>query len=334
MNSLRIALLSAAENYSESEQAIIRNLTASSISVAPDRIIWPFGTDNHGVPDIPLDIFRDLFDKYHDDSQNPFLWLLGRTEGVTKFFEKFSGCDALGGAGSFLSFVSHGMDIFNHDPSSKEFWSAIFGAGSDGSGIAECVFGLMKKTDGKVCSGLLGGFLGMCSEGIDLIDMSITEGMKNAGGFIHEGGEFVTKLIGSDLKGWEAVGQNTRLSAITSCLTMGAYAIGDLCERGADGSISWNDIAQTSLGTGITGAASLIEGVTFGIVDIDAENANDIFNKNIEYMTNAISNTGAPTWAQLAMTIPGAVTVTAVSALEVVGDHLSDSWNSFTSLFR
>jgi len=354
LNTFRVKLMQIATCYKETESKAVSNATGAISEIEANRgnddpeidfrdiIFPPFlpGVLPWIIPFFPNVLPWKIIDyilnwnEYKGD-YSPQVKLFSKIDGFTKLLDKVTGCDALGGISSGASVISNLYKMASSDLGSKDFFSALLDVGSGASGVAETAFKFLKDIKNEAISGIVGNILGVGSEAVDLYGMSLTEAMKNANGLIDNSVGFVDDLLkgGAGLKGLEAVGHEAKLGAITSAISMVLYAGGDVYERASDGSFTMDDAGQVGLGTGIVGATTLINGATFGLVDIDSTEATNIFNDNIDYMTEAIQNTGAPTWAQLLMVAPGAVTVTAWSACEVVGDWVSDTYNSFMSLF-
>jgi len=339
VNTLRFGLNSAMEMYENAESRICGNAAGTSNTKGGDRF--------NDIPDIlsPEGITLDdpRLDGGEDGPQvNPLAELLKKVKSLLEIIEKYSGNEYVGPFASAFGIISAFTNMIdpNSTYSPKTLISNLFNLGEDSlaavGGIAKW---FEKNKMGKIFSAV-GSIAGIAGDITDLSGMSGSDVLKNSGNLLPD----ITRLAdditsaGTDLSKSGAASKNIFIAALTAAASMTAFAFGDVYQRATDdGVYDLDDYSDTLLRTGINGADTFLTAATFGLVDFDAESAVKTFEDNTGKVTQMIKDTGAPTWAQVVMTVPAAAGVVVVSGAEVIvdyGESLVDAIKSIIALFK
>lgn len=112
------------------------------------------------------------------------------------------------------------------------------------------------------------------------------------------------------------------LAAISAIFSMETTALGDIWRAMEDGVYTVDEYGNTCLRTGVTGMSSLLSAYTFGLVDIDTDEAFNTYQDNITWAQDWIRSTTDNTAAQVALSVPVSVIVAAGSTVQVAGEAL------------
>ncbi len=251
---------------------------------------------------------------------------------------KITDGDSFGTIGSGLALFSGVLTVLGTDYTTYlEFLEDYIGTVKDAAGFSSKLLKLFDydKAGGRIGTG--SSFLGIVKEWIEGIQKSPDEALKNAGGLIDSAGDFTTGLYSliypEYFKTLEASKGKTgvylekvgNVSAVCSLFTMASMAVGDVMSFTKDGDYTWDEFVDTAWDVSFAGADSLISGLTYGVIDIDADAAIDTFQSNSKNMSQWISDTGLPLSAQVALGVVTAPAGALVSAAEVVIDTLEDT---------
>lgn len=166
--------------------------------------------------------------------------------------------------------------------------------------------------------GVMAGMMEAVNALSKLSDLSIAELLRQNSDLIESGGslaEALYALIGEkELSALDKAGQ---IAIVSSIAAMASRLVGDVMVYSKDGCFNWDDLSDTCLETGISGGATLIKGLTFGIFDIDVNGAVDIFHRNTDSLKEILWESDLPLWEKIVAVIPGSVAVASMSVGEV-----------------
>lgn len=235
-----------------------------------------------------------------EEKMNEYIGLLGKTPGMLNLVyedqlkklqgwqEDLSKIDPNSEAGKFISKYGDDMDFLG-------FFGTVIGTGSK----------LWESSYGKDVSDFLLDFHDLADSG-------------------ESWAEALQKLYPKEITG-DAKGMEGKLAAVSAIFSMVTTAIGDILKAIENGDYTVDEYGNTCLRTGITGASSLASAFTFGLIDIDTDKAMTRFQDNITLGQDWIYSVTDDTAAQVVLSIPTAVIISAGSAVEVVADTLIDT---------
>ena len=116
-----------------------------------------------------------------------------------------------------------------------------------------------------------------------------------------------------------------KCEAIGAIFSMGTTATGDIMKACEDGNYTVDEVGDTCLRTGLSGASSLASAYTFGLIDIDTDKAVNTFQDNITLAQDTIYAITDNKVLQVGSAVIAVPIVTVVSTLEVIGDTVIDT---------
>lgn len=249
---------------------------------------------------------------------------------ASKIMKNAEDNSALAVIASILSLSKSGYEV-GESESVSELYSKVLGASGDGLDV------IKEGYDGlsKIGSDKWRNFLKKYAPAMDIVGIG-AGGLGFANDFLdtYNESESMTDFLKSDSKAissgvswWkdiEELGGNKvgmeKAAPISSILSMGSYAAGDVADIVKNGDYSGQSIADAFMGTGLSGVNGLLSHYTHGAIEFDTENSLNIFNKNIAATTDAISKTNMGTGGQAALGIIATPVVAVWSMGEVFVD--------------
>ena len=110
-------------------------------------------------------------------------------------------------------------------------------------------------------------------------------------------------------------------AGISTIVVMGVHLGRSMDQGMKDGKWDAEDTVETTLDTGVAGGATLVKGCTLGLVDIDVDGAKSVYKKNSEAVSNYLSTTGLPLWAQCVGDVVASPFVFLGSTQEILENH-------------
>ena len=110
-------------------------------------------------------------------------------------------------------------------------------------------------------------------------------------------------------------------AGISTIVVMGVHLGRSMDQGMKDGKWDAEDTVETTLDTGVEGGATLVKGCTLGLVDIDVDGAKSVYKKNSEAVSNYLSTTGLPLWAQCVGDVVASPFVFLGSTQEILENH-------------
>ena len=129
----------------------------------------------------------------------------------------------------------------------------------------------------------------------------------------------VPDLFSSGLDG--VVESQGTLTGIATVGVMGIHMGRSIDQGMKDGKWDAEDTIEATMDTGVAGGATLVKGCTLGLVDIDVDGAKSVYNKNSEAVSNYLSTTGLPLWAQCVGDVVASPFVFLGSTQEILENH-------------
>lgn len=249
---------------------------ASENEICDQNIVMKHIREARNRTDI-LDLFDILGIDMADDGAEKII------ERLLKFFEKVGDDSDMGLYGDVLAYLENLSDIFfngknkgfegiegwmNLAENSGNVWKSLYEYFSKRD-ITKTLSQKFGSTAGAV--GILAVIFGMAGKGVKAFD---TEGKfwgetVSDWGDVANGGIDVGKAIYAMKKpGGKGGGYFTLAQAITSVF---GQAVESYSEYAADGEFSFADLNETAMDSSVSGLTQILKGVTFGIVDLDAE---------------------------------------------------------------
>ncbi len=122
------------------------------------------------------------------------------------------------------------------------------------------------------------------------------------------------------------------LAGVGAVISMTTTGIGDFCLAYEDGKYTYNELGNTFIKSGLAGASSLASTYTLGLVNIDVDKAHSTFQENITIAQDFINASTDDVGLRVAMSVPGTIMVSAVSAAEVAADTVVDTAKNFYNM--
>ena len=241
----------------------------------------------------------------------------------------------IGGFGSVLGMYTALLGLSDQSNSGPELTSNLFKLLKSATELEKWREKFQKNTLAENQLGVLAGIWGILQQGSKLYGKSLQDFLRESGDYISSGGSFGTalyKFVGKEkITTWEGLKTVAPLSALGTMLTR---FTGDVMMYSKDGVYDIVDYGKTLLDSGLTGGRSLLKALTLGIVDINVDQANAIFEQNTDKAKEYINNMNLPTWAKTAMVLPGSAGVTVYSGVEVFLETGKDSVEKVMNGYR
>lgn len=241
-------------------------------------------------------------------------WIKGMLGTSGKILEK----DEYGYAGATLGYIT---------ALTKAMGKAVEGEADiqDYLKIMDKGFGVTGKLLDSDRLGILSSLSGLLAEGKEIpTEEGIGKTLSGLDGVIEEAGNLsfdVGDCLGLKKAGLAGTAEAQKaLTGIVTAFTMGTHLVGDVISYSEDGNLSAQDIADTLIDTGAAGGTSLVKGLTFGLLDIDAEGAVQTYKDNAEAVSDFLYDTGIPLEAQCVLGVVSAPVTFAVSTVEIAAE--------------
>ena len=196
------------------------------------------------------------------------------------------------------------------------------------AGAISGVLDIFKEFEGGERLGVAGVMTDFVSETMEIFEMSgPLEFLQNANEYIDASGKLgmeIGKYWGLVKEGLEgSVAAQEALTCVTTIATMGTKLVGDVAAFNQDGEINLEDFGKMFMDVGAYGGSSLVKGLTFGILDIDAEGAINTYKNYSEQWSDYLYDSGLPLWAQCVGDVVASPAIFVVGTAQVAIDTIA-----------